>query len=262
MTFEPHIEHAIEAAILASQEILNVYAHDFEVMIKSDKSPLTIADLNASKAINAVLNKTKIPIISEEISNLPFKERKNWPRCWVVDPLDGTKEFIKKNNEFAVCIALVENGIVKLGIIASPTENKLYLASKQIGLFELDFNKNSKNWNLPINYPEQHIPNVLLSRSHLTDNLEPYLNELREKYGEINFMQKGSALKFVDMAIGKADFYPRFGPTMEWDVAAGQVILEVVGGAICNAKTRIPLQYNKMELKNPFFIAESAFARR
>lgn len=256
MIFPQHISTAIDAAILACEEIMKIYRLDFDVFIKKDESPLTQADLKSSEAINDLLVSTKIPIISEEILNLPYQERQNWKHCWIVDPLDGTKEFIKKNDEFAVCIALVENNQPIWGIIASPVQQKLWVGSKKTGLFELNFKKSEKKI-CQIQTPFSKIvtPKVLVSRSHLSEETKQYLKTLQNEYKDIIEVSKGSALKFVDLALGVADIYPRFGPTMEWDVAAGHAIVEAAGGRLFETNGR-ELIYNKELLKNPYFIAQ------
>lgn len=255
MNFSHDIELAIEAAQKASHEIMQIYRHDFERIIKADGSPLTQADLNSSRVIMETLAKSSIPIISEEISNLPFEERKNWKRCWIVDPLDGTKEFIKKNDEFCVCIALVEDGKAVFGLIASPVQNKAWLAEKSIGLYEIDWYSKQRQL-LPAVTAQQGInPVVLASRSHLTNETQAFINQLEVRYPHLAISSKGSALKFIDLALGKAHYYPRFAPTMEWDVAAGHVILAASGGKIMEVSTHQELCYNKENLINPHFVA-------
>lgn len=258
MNFPIPIATAIKASIAACDEIMEIYTQDFTIFTKSDESPLTQADLNSSAIINKMLSSTNIPIIGEENSNLPYEKRKHWAQCWIVDPLDGTKEFIKKNDEFAVCIALVEKGVATWGIIASPVEQKLWVGNKKTGLFEVFFGKNEqKTSKIEPELPKNKISKVLISRSHLSALTTQYLEQIKKKHVEIQYVSKGSALKFVDLALGEANFYPRFGPTMEWDVAAGQAILETAGGTVLDASTKTPLTYNKPLLTNSFFIAKN-----
>jgi 3'(2'), 5'-bisphosphate nucleotidase len=255
--FPEHIQLAIKASIAAAKEIQKIYVQDFDIIIKSDKSPLTQADLNSSKVILEILKPTNIPIIGEESTILSHEERKNWETCWIVDPLDGTKEFIQKNDEFAICIALVEKDIPTIGLITSPVEQKIWLGGKTIGFYEIDFQDELKITEIQPNKNKKQIPIVLVSRNHPSKLTNNYLNDLTQKYGELTFVKKGSALKFIDLALGKAHFYPRFAPTMEWDIAAGQAILETVGGEVNDATTGKPLTYNKAILKNPYFVAQN-----
>ena len=255
--FPEHIQIAIKASIAAAKEIQKIYSQDFDIIIKADESPLTQADLNSSKVILEILKPTNIPIIGEESTILSYDERKDWTSCWIVDPLDGTKEFIQKNDEFAVCIALVENGIPIIGLITSPVEQKVWLGGKSIGFYEIDFQNKLKVTEIKPNKKKPENQIVLVSRNHPSELTDNYLKDLTKKYGELKFVKKGSALKFIDLALGKAHFYPRFAPTMEWDIAAGQAILETVGGEVNDATTGKPLIYNKAILKNPYFVAQN-----
>ena len=255
--FPEHIQLAIKASIAAAKEIQKIYNQDFDVIIKSDESPLTQADLNSSKVILEILKPTNIPVIGEESTILTYEKRKNWSSCWIVDPLDGTKEFIQKNDEFAVCIALVEKGIPIIGLITSPVEQKIWLGGKSIGFYEIDFQNELKVTEIKPNKNKPENPIVLVSRNHPSELTDNYLKDLIQKYGELKFVKKGSALKFIDLALGKAHFYPRFAPTMEWDIAAGQAILETVGGEVIDATTGRPLTYNKSSLKNSYFVAQN-----
>lgn len=255
--FPEHIRLAIKASIAAAKEIRKIYVQDFNVTIKADESPLTQADLNSSKIILKILKPTNIPVIGEESTILSYEDRKNWTSCWIVDPLDGTKEFIQKNDEFAVCIALVEKGIPTIGLITSPVEQKVWLGGKKIGFYEIDFQDELKVTEIHIDKNNRETPIVLVSRNHPSELTDNYLKDLNKKYGELKFVKKGSALKFIDLALGKAHFYPRFAPTMEWDIAAGQAILETVGGEVNDATTGKPLTYNKNSLKNSYFVAQN-----
>jgi len=255
--FPEHIQLAIKASIAAAKEIQKIYVQDFDIIIKSDESPLTQADLNSSKVILEILKPTNIRIIGEESTILSYEERKNWETCWIVDPLDGTKEFIQKNDEFAVCIALVEKGIPTIGLITSPVEQKIWLGGKLIGFYEIDFQDELKVTEIQQNKNKPKIPIVLVSRNHPSELTDNYLKDLTQKYGELKFVKKGSALKFIDLALGKAHFYPRFAPTMEWDIAAGQAILETVGGEVIDTTSGKPLIYNKESLKNSYFVAQN-----
>jgi 3'(2'), 5'-bisphosphate nucleotidase len=249
---------AIIASIEASKVIMKYYESGFNSEIKKDGSPVTEADLASSKIISEILLKTSIPILGEETDHQHFDERKKWTLNWCVDPLDGTKEYIKRNGEFAVNIALIENNQSIFGVIAWPEKNKLIFGGKDCGVFISKFEdiNNRINWkkidqlnlsNDPIVMITSHSPNSGASLQ--------YLEKIKTKYSTIQYLKKGSALKFFDLAEGNADIYPRFAPTMEWDIAAGQAILEALGGSICSVNEGQPLTYNKESLFNPHFIA-------
>lgn len=250
---------AIEAAISASHEIVAIYHHRFHQELKADGSPVTEADLASSKIIKSILDKSLIPIIGEELENASYEIRSHWDRAWIVDPLDGTKEFIKRNDEFAVNIALVENGKPILGLIASPIEQHIVIGGKDFGVFYFSFDNATKieNWQSLDTSPLNRPLIMAGSRSHHSGSVLKYINRLKDTFKEIDFIKKGSALKFIDLALGKADVYPRFAPTMEWDIAAGHAIMEALGGTVIHAETGEPLTYNKPNLFNPYFIAKS-----
>lgn len=257
------IKIAIRAAIEAGHKILDVYNTDFDVELKEDKSPLTIADKKSHKCIDSYLQKTPYPILSEEGRAIPYKERKNWQTFWVVDPLDGTKEFVKRNGEFTVNIALVEKGNPILGVIYVPVQKTLYFASIKNGAFKNDFcdNSNVKNIDNIIKQSTQ-IPifdtkssfTVIGSRSHMSTETEEFVNKLKKKHSKIEVLSAGSSLKLCLVAEGKANVYPRFAPTMEWDTAAGQAICQAAGFNVINHETKKPLIYNKQNLLNPWFV--------
>jgi 3'(2'), 5'-bisphosphate nucleotidase len=251
---------AIEAAIEASHKIMEFYVSDFSVIEKSDKSPVTEADIASFDIIVSHLQNTNIPILGEEMVNFPYDIRKNWTENWCVDPLDGTKEFIKKNGEFAVNIALIKNQQPIMGIIASPVGKKILFGDLDLGVYLFSFEnaKKPELWkkietNSNINQPLVHIS----SRSHHSGNGKMLISSLENKFGKISYLQKGSSLKFFDLAQNKADIYPRFAPTMEWDIAPGQAILEALGGEIIDVETGEKLKYNKENLLNPHFIAKT-----
>jgi len=248
---------AINAIIAASKVIQKSYNDEFNVEIKEDGSPVTNADIESSKIIEKELIKTHIPITGEETIKERFKERKKWKKHWCVDPLDGTKEFVRRNGEFAVNIALIENQTPVFGLIASPLEEKVLFGEKKLGAFVFSFKEalDPKKWKkiTPKEYLNKPL-NVIYSRNYYSPGMDVFIDELKAKYGEPNFIKKGSSLKFFDLALGKADVYPRFAPTMEWDIASGQAILNALGGEVNNAETKKPLIYNKENLKNPSFI--------
>ncbi|MEN9973780.1 MAG: hypothetical protein RIS20_2127 [Bacteroidota bacterium] len=252
---------AIHASIAASEAIMQIYQNDFEEIIKSDGSPLTQADLASSDIIGEHLSPFNIPITGEETEKMSFEERSNWTECWCVDPLDGTKEFIKKNGEFAVNIALIKEGKAHFGLIASPVRREIIIGSEETGVYLFSFEDvhDFTAWN-KLSTPEKHNNPIVLigSRSHHSGSVLDIIESLKTLSPEIAFTQMGSALKFFDLALGTADIYPRFAPTMEWDIAAGQAILEALGGSVVHAETGEPLVYNKANLTNPFFVAKTA----
>ena len=243
-------------AIKAGEEILKYYTEDIHVTHKDDSSPLTKADLASNKIImNALqqLDRT-IPILSEE-SLVEWKERKNWTKYWLVDPLDGTKEFIKQNGEFTVNIALIENNKPILGVIFTPVKFDLYFAQKNYGSYKI--NSSSKLINLQeaekiFVANQSSIKRIIGSRSHTNQTFDSWVNQ---NFPNSEIVQAGSSLKFCLIAEGAADIYPRFGPTSEWDIAAGHIIVNEAGGRV-NTFENIEINYNKKEdLLNPQFYA-------
>jgi 3'(2'), 5'-bisphosphate nucleotidase len=257
------LEIAIKAAIKGAGEILEVYNADFDVEFKEDKSPLTLADQRSHTAIMDGLSSTGYPVLSEEGKTIPYETRKNWKRFWLVDPLDGTKEFVKKNGEFTVNIALIENGVPIIGVILVPVTGKLYFAGMDEGAFvttleNLDENAmmHSEKKRIPVPREDSgESYRVVCSRSHLSPETSEYIENLRPRHPKLEFVSIGSSLKLCLIAEGKADLYPRFGPTMEWDTAAGQAIVEISGGFVKESTTHHSLSYNKENLLNPWFIA-------
>lgn len=251
---------AAAAAVEAGDAIMKVYASDFEVGYKEDESPLTRADENSHRVIVSRLAVTGIPVLSEEGKSIPYSERKNWKELFVVDPLDGTKEFIKRNGEFTVNIALVRNGEPVMGVIYVPVTQLLYFASRETGGFLLAVDNPAVPPDLAkaVRLPARDFPSTVTivgSRSHASPETDAYIREMQEKHGAIDFAASGSSLKFCLLAEGKAHYYPRFAPTMEWDTAAGQAILEATGGKVTVHPAGEPLRYNREELRNPWFLA-------
>ncbi|MFT5103410.1 MAG: 3'(2'), 5'-bisphosphate nucleotidase [Candidatus Latescibacterota bacterium] len=256
---------AIRAALDAGIEILKVYATDFEVEYKGDDSPLTIADKNASAVINGYLEKLDFPIISEETLNADYEERRHWDTCWIVDPLDGTKEFVKRNGDFTVNIALVENGNPILGVIYVPVSKTLYFTSedgqtamKAVVPSEAISVANAVASAVSIKPSDanQEVVKIVCSRSYLNDDTKRFISEV-EKEKNVERVSRGSSLKFCMVAEGEAHIYPRYAPTMEWDTAAGQAICQAVGLTIIDTINEEPLRYNKENLLNPYFIVSS-----
>jgi len=236
----------------AGNAILDVYHSDFSVKRKEDQSPLTLADERSNDIITAYLKAhSPYPILSEEGKSIAYAARRDWEYFWLVDPLDGTKEFIKRKGDFTVNVALIHRGRPVLGVIYIPVTGVLYHAVKGEGSFKIADGKTER---LPLMSSTRERLTLVGSRSHVTKELEDYYQRMKDKYGELDIISIGSSLKFCMVAEGQADVYPRLGPTMEWDTAAGQIIAEEAGGQVVEYETRKPLQYNKENLLNPFFL--------
>ncbi|MDN6280514.1 MAG: 3'(2'),5'-bisphosphate nucleotidase CysQ [Psychroflexus sp.] len=258
---EHHKELAVKASIEAGEAIMQIYKEDIIVEMKDDNSPLTIADKRANSIIMDYLEQTDFPIISEENKAIDYAERKKWPACWIVDPLDGTKEFIKKNGEFTVNIALVHEQKTVFGVIYVPATRELYIGDVE------------KNKALKLEVPEVFELKTLMasaeelspkaasdkievvgSRSHMNEDTKNYIEDLKSTYNKpVEIVSKGSSLKFCLVAEGKADVYPRYAPTMEWDTAAGQAICKAVGLSVINLDTGEEMLYNRENLLNSYF---------
>jgi 3'(2'), 5'-bisphosphate nucleotidase len=252
----------IKAAIKAGEEILKVYQTDFEVEFKEDDSPLTLADRKANEVILSYLKETGIPVLSEEGRDIPYEERKNWDLLWIVDPLDGTKEFVKKNGEFTVNIALVKNGSPVLGVVYAPVLDILYLGDQEWGAFRVSDASKKKDLLKYLN-EQNRLPlvvdkgyfGIVASRSHLTEETERFIEELKKEHHPVKIVSKGSSLKLCMVAEGEADIYPRFAPTSEWDTAAGHAVVLASGGEVVQARdSKSPVVYNKKDILNPWFI--------
>jgi len=257
---------AISAAVRAGYKIMEVYSSDdFQVNLKSDRTPLTLADRLAHEEIKNSLTKTFIPVLSEEGRNIVYEERKGWDYFWVVDPLDGTKEFIKRNGEFTVNIALVFEQYPVAGVIYVPVTGKLYYSIKNEGSFMVSSLTASPNYEttfedlqlqslkLPLPVERESIV-VVESRSHSTPETIQYINNLSERYSKLELLPIGSSLKMCMIAEGKADLYPRLSLSSEWDTAAGQAIVEGAGFKVITYETGERLSYNKEDLVNPWFV--------
>jgi 3'(2'), 5'-bisphosphate nucleotidase len=242
---------AIQAAEQASKEILSVYnSTDFKVELKGDASPLTIADKKSHDIIEGLLKEASLPILSEEGKNIPYETRKHWKHFWLIDPLDGTKEFIKRNGEFTVNIALVENQTPILGVVAVPVTGDVYYSCKGTGAYHKrpDFESPlSKRTAADLSKKGLRI---VASRSHMNEETETFIQKLDSP----ELISAGSSLKFMLLASGSADVYPRFAPTMEWDTAAPHAILNEIGLKVLRQHSDQELEYNKPDLLNPHFI--------
>lgn len=257
------LNNAILAAINAGKKVLPKYASFTldDIWEKADASPISEADLISNREIEHKLTPTRIPILSEESSQIPYAIRKHWNVFWLVDPLDGTKEFIKRNGEFTVNIALIRELKPILGVIYVPVTNELYYGEKKNGSFRTKL-KEDENIDSAIKNAER-LPaeksdnfTLVVSRSHMNDETEAFVNSKKTEKGTIKTLSRGSSLKICMVAEGKADCYPRFGPTMEWDTAAGHAIAKFAGRSVNSAETGRELIYNKENLKNPGFIVE------
>jgi len=243
----------------AGDEIMKIYQQDFEVAYKADNSPLTKADIKSNEIIAESLKDLYpgIPILSEENKEVPYNIRKNWEYFWLIDPLDGTKEFVKKNGEFTVNIALIHKDTPVLGVIYAPTPEILYYAQKDRGAFKQE--KDRRPQRLPIckHTNNNNILKVIVSKSYYNQETKDFVNNLKNKYKKtIEFIRIGSSLKLCLIAEGKADIYPRLAPTMEWDIAAGQAVVEETSGEVVKHDSTETLKYNKKNIKNPWFVVK------
>ena len=255
---------AITAALEAGKAILDIYhSGEFDIKLKGDNSPLTKADTASHHVIVSFLTTTNIPVLSEEGKDIPYQERKDWSELWIVDPIDGTKEFIKRNGEFTVNIALIINQKTELGVIFVPVTGELYFSTKELGAFKVcvDLKKHSVDKlmsnadKLPLMRKDKTFT-VVASRSHMSKETETYVSDMREKHGKVNLISKGSSLKLCMVAEGQANCYPRFAPTMEWDTAAGQAICEHAGFQVIDWHTKESMLYNRKDLLNNWFLVK------
>jgi 3'(2'), 5'-bisphosphate nucleotidase len=275
---------ALLASKKAGMAVLDVYQQDFDVSYKDDRSPLTLADQRSHDIIVDFLtdpSRKILPILSEEGKGIPFKQRRAWEYFWLIDPLDGTKEFVKRNGEFTVNIALIHQHRPILGVIFVPVNKVFYFASEDFGSYRLKNNKTfelledmvSENerksvlkeilkqsdrlpyYDRPLDHHDS--PFVIVgSRSHPSKEFEVFVKNMKNQHTKVEVITSGSSLKLCLVAEGKAHIYPRMGPTMEWDTAAGQAIVEQASGSVLNYETCEPLQYNKKTLLNTWFIAK------
>ncbi len=264
MTNKELLTTAIIAALEAGKTILEIYhSGDFDVEIKGDNSPLTKADKASHEVIMSYLTKSEIPVLSEEGKSIAYEERKNWNQLWIVDPIDGTKEFIKRNGEFTVNIALIENQKTFIGVIFVPVTGELYFSAIEMGAFKVEVDLENfdvetliSNGNkLPLQREDKTFT-VVASRSHMSPETETYVQEMKDIHGKVNLISKGSSLKLCMVAEGTANCYPRFAPTMEWDTAAGQAICEHAGFQVIDWKTKEDMLYNREELLNSWFLVK------
>ena len=258
----------VDIARKAGQEIMKIYNSSYEISLKKDNSPLTLADKRSHEIIIKGLQEiSDLPVLSEEGSSIPYNKRKKWDAFWLVDPLDGTKEFIKKNGEFTVNIALIKENQPVFGVVYAPAKGILYYGGVDFGAFCVsDGKEDAIGGNSPTKFT------VVTSKSHMNNETRAFIDRLKEITGnkEIETISVGSSLKICLVAEGKATLYPRLGPTMEWDTAAAHAILKGAGGKVISYDSfnklntlkelceKEELKYNKENLLNPFFIALSS----
>jgi 3'(2'), 5'-bisphosphate nucleotidase len=254
---------AVNACLMAGEKILTVRNTSVKTTLKEDKSPVTEADLASQKIILDYLQQSNLPVISEESQNSEYSIRKEYKNYWLVDPLDGTKDFIQGSDGFTVNIAYMHHEYPVAGVVYAPAMQELYfnLAGKEAlklktnNIQQFDTTNDLLKKSQPVNvFSESTSLRIVASKSHLNDKTKQYIESVKLKAGNIEIVTIGSSLKFCLIAEGKADIYPRFGPTMEWDTAAGQAVAEAAGALVLNAGNNKRLQYNKEILKNPEFI--------
>jgi len=277
MNLQPLRHLAILAAAEASAIILKIYHHAFTVDMKQDGTPVTQADLQANAAIEEMLKPSGFPLLSEETTLQDFSLRRHWTTWWLVDPLDGTKEFVSRNGEFTVNIALIHGGIPVLGVVAAPAMAKLWSGNITDGLYEHDMTHDGKasqgRFVKPsgLNENNNHGPDsfsninqeeaaisplrIVISRSHADSMTLSAIETLQRYQGNVTTLSRGSSLKLVEIACQTADIYPRYAPTHEWDTAAGHALVLAAGGQVVNAENGQPLAYNKPLTLNPSFVA-------
>ncbi len=253
----------------AGDEILKVYGQDFKVDIKEDKSPLTEADRRSNDVITDYLETLSYPILSEEGKKLDYSQRKDWKSFFLVDPLDGTKEFVKRNGEFTVNIAGIEDNLPVFGVIYVPVKDVYYFALKGYGAFRLDKTPEKDFENIDFDsicrishkistkMPEKSgVLKVVASRSHMSKETQDFIDEKKKEFSDVEVVSSGSSLKLCLVGEGKAHYYPRYAPTMEWDTGAGHAIVNEAGGNVYQYNKQESLVYNKEDLVNPWFLVD------
>jgi len=262
MNVIPLIDIAIQAAIKAGEKIMDVYTTvSFKIQYKADNTPVTLADRKAHNEIMKLLKPTHLPVLSEEGVHISYEERKDWDMFWLVDPLDGTKEFIKRNDEFTVNIALIYKNKPIAGVIYAPVTRELYVGIPDIGAWKVT-NPTAMCTLQSLQLSRGRLPKkinseeyiVAVSRSHINSETEDYIQVLRVKHGSVKVISLGSSLKICRVAEGTAAIYPKLGLTMEWDTAAGHAIAKAAGKNIYLQDMKTELTYNKEDLHNPHFI--------
>lgn len=269
------LPHVFNAAIVGGAAIMKLYNSDldYDVSLKNDLTPITTADRTAHNTIKESLGPTRIPILSEEGREMAYDERRNWEMFWLVDPLDGTLEFISNNNEFTVNIALVYQNEIVAGVIYVPYYERIYFASKGSGAYVCEGIKTDCLANytydqiikqavrLPRITEPRDVQRVAVSRSHTTPETLKYIDDLRAQHPDLEIIEQGSSYKFCILADGEVDYYIRTTQTYEWDTAAGEIILSEAGGVTCAVGSNAALKYNKEQPQNPYFWCRSAISK-
>ncbi|MFC2162655.1 3'(2'),5'-bisphosphate nucleotidase CysQ [Candidatus Altiarchaeota archaeon] len=250
------VEKLIEISHSAGQEILKVYDGDFKVEYKQDKSPLTAADKGSNDVINEALTNLypDIPILSEENKSISYDERRSWDMLWIVDPLDGTKEFVKRNGEFTVNIGLVKDGIPVFGVVYVPVTDTVYYTGKGQA-FKVVGDEPPARCPLDLERDASELV-VVASRSHMSAETEEFIKRRGKDYESTRMVASGSSIKMCLVAEGSADVYPRLAPTMEWDTCAAHAVVLASGKDVTGYGNGESLRYNKEDLLNPWFVVE------
>lgn len=253
MNYESLLDKVLEIADTASRKVMEIYQTDFEVQTKDDNSPITAADIASHHVIVDGLKELTpdIPILSEESANAPWSERKGWTRFWLVDPIDGTKDFTNRTGEFTVNIALIENGEPVMGVVTAPALNEAYWGIKGQGAWKREADGSTRKLEV-VNPPEA--VRAVASKNHMNEETRTFIEQL----GDHELVQAGSSLKFCRIAEGQADIYPRLGPTCEWDTGAAHAVLVAAGGKVTQLDGT-PLAYGKEDVLNPYFVASGAW---
>jgi 3'(2'), 5'-bisphosphate nucleotidase len=253
MQYSYLLPEALKIADIASQEVLRIYLTDFKVDYKADESPITAADLASHRVIVEGLRELShdIPILSEEGADIPWEERKHWRRFWLIDPIDGTKDFTQRTDEFTVNIALIEDGVPVLGVVTAPALKEAYWGAQGEGAFKRD--RTGAIRQISVAEPKD-VVRVVASKNHLNEDTKAFI----QKFESHELVQAGSSLKFCRIAEGQADIYPRLGPTCEWDTGAAHAVLNAAGGKVETLEGK-PLVYGKEDVLNPFFVASGAW---
>ncbi len=246
----------------AGKKIMEIYnSGNFAVELKQDNSPLTKADKASHKIITDILASSNLPILSEEGDNNLYTERKTWQSFWMIDPIDGTKEFIKRNGEFTVNVAFIQNNTPVLGVVYAPVTKELYFAEHSLGAIKIEnisnFDQLENSSYIDLSNSDQHLPKtftLVVSKSHMNQETGDYIHKMKREHGSVVSKSFGSSLKICKVAEGHAHCYPRFGPTMEWDTAAAHAVATYAGCKMFTAESSETLSYNKENLLNPFFI--------
>jgi 3'(2'), 5'-bisphosphate nucleotidase len=262
MQYSNQLQLALKASLCAGRHIMEIYeSENFEINFKTDDSPLTKADIASNKVLINTLSKSNLPIISEESKNESYQIRKSWKSLWIIDPIDGTKEFIKRNGEFTVNVALIKDNNPVLGIVYAPFTKELYFAEHGFGAFKVEnisyFDQLQNLQIIDLRNSNQLLPKtftLVLSRSHMNRETKHYVNKMKIEHGLVASKFYGSSLKICKVAEGYAHCYPRFGPTMEWDTAAAHAVATYAGCKMIDVENSESLLYNKESLLNPFFL--------